>query len=166
MRKVSLMRTHTLRQLLLVAGVLTVAAATSAAAPAPQFGRGTLVLSQNGRKFTLAVEVASTVEARSYGLMLRKTLDENAGMLFVFEQDGKWGFWMKDTLVPLSIGFIDRQWRLLEIQDMAVAVDPQAGPWPIYEPKAAYRYALEVNQGYFQRKGITPGARLEFTLAK
>lgn len=160
------MRTRTLRTLLLLAAVAAVAAATSAAGPAPQFGRGALNIHQNGRKITLAVEVASTVETRSYGLMFRKALDENAGMLFVFEQNGKWGFWMKDTLVPLSIGFIDKQWRLLEIQDMAVAVDPQTGPWPIYEPKAAYRYALEVNQGYFQRKGITPGARLEFTAAK
>ncbi len=160
------MRMSILRTLLLLAGVLTVAAATSAAAPVPQFGRGTLNIHQNGRKVTLRVEVASTVETRSYGLMLRKALDDNAGMLFVFEEDGKWGFWMKDTLVPLSIGFIDKQWRLLEIQDMAVAVDPRAGPWPIYEPKAAYRYALEVNQGYFQRKGITPGARFEFIPAK
>lgn len=82
-------------------------------------------------------------------------------MVFVFEHDAKWGFWMKNTLIPLSIGFIDSQWRLIEIQDMAVVADPANGPFPIYEPKAPYRYALEVNQRFFQRKGITPGARLE-----
>jgi uncharacterized membrane protein (UPF0127 family) len=49
---------------------------------------------------------------------------------------------------------------------MAVAVDPQNGPWPIYEPKAPYRYALEVNQGFFQRKGVAAGARFEFIPAK
>ncbi len=161
------MKTHNVRGLfLLAAATIAGAVATSGAGPAPQFGRGTLNISQNGRRVMLTVEVASTTEAHGYGLMFRKTLDENAGMLFIFEQDGKWGFWMRNTLIPLSIGFIDRQWRLLEIQDMAVAADPQAGPWPIYEPKAAYRYALEVNQGYFQRKGVTPGARLEFTPAK
>ncbi|MGQ0550222.1 MAG: DUF192 domain-containing protein [Armatimonadota bacterium] len=168
MRKVRPMTMRAIRRLLLLAGMITVTAAVSSlAAPAPpQFSRGTLALSQNGRKVTLAVEVASTTEAHGHGLMFRKTLDENAGMLFIFEQDGKWGFWMRNTLIPLSIGFIDKQWRLLEILDMAVAADPQAGPWPIYEPKAAYRYALEVNQGYFQRKGITQGARLEFAPAK
>jgi len=159
------MTTYKVRTLLLATATLIVGAvAASPAGPAPQFGA--LNIHQNGRRVAMSVEIASTVETRSYGLMLRKTLDENAGMLFVFEQDGKWGFWMKDTLIPLSIGFIDKQWRLLEILDMAVAADPQAGPWPIYEPKAAYRYALEVNQGYFQRKGITPGARLEFAPAK
>lgn len=154
------------RALLLIMLTAGVMAAPSPAGPAPQFGRGTLNIFHDGRRVTLAVEVANTVETRGYGLMLRKTLDENAGMLFVFEQEGKWGFWMKDTLIPLSIGFISGGWRLLEIQDMAVAADPQAGPWPIYEPRAAYKYALEVNQGFFQRKGISPGARLEFIPAK
>jgi len=161
------MKAQKAHRLFFLAAVLFAGAvAASTAGPAPPFGRGTLVIAQNARRVTLAVDVASTVETRGYGLMFRKALDENAGMLFVFEQDGKWGFWMKDTLIPLSIGFVDKQWRLLEIHDMAVAADPQAGPWPIYEPKAAYRYALEVNQGYYQRKGITPGARLEFTPAK
>jgi len=161
------MTARTIRVVFLLAAILTAAAvASSPAGPAPQFGRGTLTINQNGRRVTLFVEIASTVEARSYGLMLRKTLDENAGMLFVFEQEGKWGFWMKDTLIPLSIAFIDSRWRLLEIQDMAVAADPQAGPWPIYEPRAPFRYALEVNQGYFQRKGIAVGARLEFVPSK
>ncbi|MGH2373342.1 MAG: DUF192 domain-containing protein [bacterium] len=160
------MKMRAIRRLLLLAATLIVGTVMAAAGPTPQFGRGALTILQNGRKVKLTVEVANTSEAHGYGLMFRKTLDENAGMLFMFEQDGKWGFWMRNTLIPLSIGFIDKQWRLLEIQGMAVAVDPLAGPWPIYEPKATYRYALEVNQGYFQRKGITPGARLEFTVAK
>lgn len=160
------MTTYKVRMLLLVTATLTVGAvAASPAGPTPQFGRGALNIHQNGRRVTMSVEIASTVETRSYGLMFRKTLDENAGMLFVFEQEGKWGFWMKNTLIPLSIGFISGGWRLLEIQDMAVLPDPQAEA-PIYEPRAAYKYALEVNQGYFQRKGITPGARMEFTPAK
>jgi hypothetical protein len=136
-------------------------AATTLAAPAPRFDRGTVTIVQDGRRVMLHVEIARTVEARSFGLMLRTSLPENAGMLFVFEEDGRWGFWMKNTLIPLSIGFIDRAWRLLEIQDMAVAADPNNGPWPIYEPARAYRYALEVNQRFFERKGIKPGARLE-----
>jgi hypothetical protein len=85
-------------------------------------------------------------------------------MLFVFDEDAKWGFWMKNTLIPLSIGFIDKAWRLLEVLDMAVPVDRQTGPWPIYEPSAAYRYALEVNQGFFKKNGFGPGA--QFTLTR
>jgi uncharacterized membrane protein (UPF0127 family) len=84
-------------------------------------------------------------------------------MLFVFEEDAKWGFWMKNTLIPLSIGFIDKTWRLLEVVDMAVPADPQAGPWPIYESSAAYRYALEVNQGFFKKNGFGPGAQFKLT---
>ncbi len=156
-----------MRKMTLLALILTVTAiAPAPAGPAPEFGRGTLTIRQHGRRVPLSVEIARTAETRAYGLMFRKALDENAGMLFVFEQDGKWGFWMKDTLIPLSIGFIDNRWRLLEIQDMAVVADPQAGPWPIYEPRAPYRYALEVNQGYFQRNGIAEGARLEFIPSK
>lgn len=160
-----------MRRLVLLAFILSLIApslivtASAPAGPAPQFGRGTLNLHQNGRRVTLAIEIADTTETRSYGLMFRRTLAENTGMLFAFEQEGKWGFWMKNTLISLSIAFIDSRWRILEIQDMAVP-DPQAASIPIYEPGAPYRYALEVNQGYFQRRGITAGARLEFIPAK
>lgn len=114
----------------------------------------------------LNIEIARTTEARSQGLMNRTSLPENAGMLFVFEEEARWRFWMKNTLIPLSIGFIDSKWRLLQILDMKVAPDPANGPFEIYEPSDAYRYALEVNQGFFQRNGITPGARFELIIAK
>jgi uncharacterized membrane protein (UPF0127 family) len=146
------------------AAALAVAAATPATSPPPPFGRGTLVVAQNERRVMMTVEIAETTETRSYGLMNRKSLPDQAGMLFVFEEDAKWGFWMKNTLIPLSIGFIDKTWRLLEVVDMAVPADPQAGPWPIYEPSAAYRYALEVNQGFFKKNGFAPGA--QFTLTR
>lgn len=129
------------------------------AAPQPRFGRGTLVFVQDGRRVRLTVEIADTPAARAHGLMYRRHLDEDAGMLFVFDEDGRWGFWMKNTFIPLSIGFLDRTWRLLEILDMPVAADPERGPWPTYEPARPYRYAVEVNQGYFVRRGIAPGAR-------
>ncbi len=130
--------------------------------PSARFDRGTLHVYVGTRRVaTLSVEIARTIEARSQGLMYRTSLPEDAGMLFVFDEDARIGFWMKNTLIPLSIGFIDRTWRLLEILDMKVAPDPEAGPFDIYTPAQAYRYALEVNQGYFTRKGITPGARFE-----
>lgn len=129
----------------------------------PLFGRGTLTFTQNERRVMLSVEIAESMEARSHGLMLRKSLPENAGMLFVFEEDAKWGFWMKNTLIPLSIGFVDKTWRLIEILDMVVPDEPTNGPFKIYEPSMAYRYALEVNQGLFQRKGLTAGAQVRLT---
>lgn len=152
-----------------VAVGLALVAPPLAAGPSPsvRYERGTLHVYQGTRRVaTLALEVARTVEARSQGLMYRTSLPEDAGMLFVFEEDGRWGFWMKNTLIPLSIGFIDRTWRLLEIQDMDVAPDPANGPFRIYEPRQAYRYALEVNRGYFARRGIAPGARLEYIPAR
>lgn len=152
--------------ILVATGIATLSALGAPATsqpPPPQFGRGTLTVTQNERRVMMTVEIAETTETRSYGLMNRKSLPDQAGMLFVFEEDAKWGFWMKNTLIPLSIGFIDKTWRLLEVVDMAVPADPQAGPWPIYEPSAAYRYALEVNQGFFKKSGFGPGAQFKLT---
>ncbi len=150
----------------IAAGAIPAAGCRAQGAPAPpgaalSDGRGTLQIYQNGLRSTLQVEIVASIETRSRGLMFRTSLPEDAGMLFAFEADGRWGFWMKNTLIPLSIGFIDSGWRLLEVLDMAVAPDPANGPFVIYEPGSPYRYALEVNQGYFRRKGISPGARLE-----
>jgi hypothetical protein len=129
--------------------------------PAVKYDRGALKIYATARKVvTLRVEIARTVEARSQGLMHRTSLPEDAGMLFVFESDGTGAFWMKNTLIPLSIGFIDSKWKLLKILDMAVEPDP-ARPQQFYAPGEPYRYALEVNQGYFARRGIEAGARLE-----
>ncbi|MBI3998968.1 MAG: DUF192 domain-containing protein [Armatimonadetes bacterium] len=158
----------------LAAGVLVFLAAAGLAASAapsptpasPPVERGTLHIYQGGRRVTISVEIANTFESRSHGLMFREKLDENAGMLFIFGEDTNGGFWMKNTLIPLSIGFIDRNWRLIEILDMAVAPDPENGPFNIYVPRKPYRYALEVNQGFFKRKGIDVGARLEMVIPK
>ena len=154
--------------LLVMALTLPVPAAIPSPTPNPatKYERGRLIISQGSKKVTVNIEIARTMEARSQGLGLRKSLPEDAGMLFVFEEDAKWGFWMRNTLIPLSVGFIDKNWQLLEILDMRVADDPLNGPWPTYAPTAAYRYALEVNQGFFQRKGIIPGARLELIIPK
>ncbi len=164
-------RTLVLSLFLGLVALLATAPATPAAPspagpnPATKYDRGRLIISQDGRKVTLSVEIAKTVEARSQGLMFRKSLPENAGMLFHFEEDSNGAFWMKNTLIPLSIGFIDNQWKLLDIKDMKVEPDPER-PANFYAPSVPYRYALEVNQGFFQRHGITPGARLELTVLK
>jgi uncharacterized membrane protein (UPF0127 family) len=124
-----------------------------------QFKHGTLIFVQSPKTVTLQVEVADTAGSRAQGLMHRKRLADNAGMLFVFEETSSWGFWMKNTLIPLSIAFIGEDWRIVDIVDMDVAADPANGPFPIYESKKPYKYALEVNQGFFKRKGLDVGAR-------
>jgi len=84
------------------------------------------------------VEVAKTPEERSRGLMGRKFLGKDEGMLFIFETEDYHGFWMKDTLLPLSIAFIDRDGRIVSITDMQpLTLDSHLPPKPIL-------YALEM----------------------
>ena len=127
------------------------------------FKRGTLSITQGSTRTTLEVEVADTLESRTLGLGNRTSLASNAGMLFVFETTSLWGFWMKDTLIPLTVAFIDEQWQIVDLIDMAVAKDPQNGPFEIYKPVNPSHYALEVNQGYFRQKNITVGAKVVYT---
>ena len=102
----------------------------------------------------LIVEIARTEAQRAQGLMHRTSLDDGAGMLFIFERDQILAFWMKDTLIPLSIAYISADGRILEIYDM----EP-GNLNPVVSSRSA-RYALEVPQGWFQRVGIRTGDRL------
>ena len=104
----------------------------------------------------LKVEIASTPEAWQRGLMFRKTLPEDRGMLFLFPQATGSPFWMKNTLIPLSIAFADQNGKILRILDMEPCTKD---PCPTYYPGVAYRQALEVNQGWFARHGVKEGDR-------
>ena len=106
---------------------------------------------------TDALSVADSPEERRVGLMGVETLDENDGMVFVFdgEQDGS--FWMKDTLIPLSIAFWDERGRIVSILDMAPCHED---PCPTYGPADPFVGALEVDQGAFQRDGVQVGDHL------
>lgn len=130
----------------------------AAALAAPTFGRGIVTIVQGNVRVVVRVEVAQTLEARARGLMFRAHLPEDAGMLFVFEQPARLAFWMKNTLIPLSVAFIDDRWRIVDIQDMDPP--PPGGEVPVYLSRVPARYALEVNQGFFRRHGITVGARV------
>jgi uncharacterized membrane protein (UPF0127 family) len=99
----------------------------------------------DGARTELAVELARTVEERSRGLMFREELGEDRGMLFVFAEDSEGSFWMKDTSIPLSIAFIEGDGTILDVQDMEPLTEER------HKPPGPYRYALEVNQGWFQR---------------
>jgi len=111
---------------------------------------------QDGSRVQLFVEVASTPEAWERGLMFRKELPQNQGMLFVFPQASGSPFWMKNTLIPLSIAFADGEGVILRILDMTPCL---SDPCPTYYPGVAYRQALEVNQGWFRQNGVREGDR-------
>jgi uncharacterized membrane protein (UPF0127 family) len=86
------------------------------------------------------------------GLMDREALTSD-GMLFVFDKETIPSFWMKNTLIPLSIAFIDIKGKIVDIQDMEVS-DRLDFLKPTYSPKVNVKYALEVNRGFFDKKNI------------
>ncbi|HLB59291.1 MAG TPA: DUF192 domain-containing protein [Bdellovibrionota bacterium] len=107
-------------------------------------------LIQIGRE-RLTVEIANTEESRRTGLMGRKHLPQGHGMLFVFDREDFLSFWMKDTLIPLSIAFFDREKNLIEILDMPVA---KTNLPPLFKSASPARYALEVPKGWFEEHDI------------
>lgn len=115
------------------------------------------ILEIEGKK--VLIEIARSDEERSQGLMHRKHLDKNAGMLFIFEKEHTLSFWMKNTLIPLSIGFFDRNQRLVDMQEMV----PMSKESKTYESKKAALYALEMNSRWFSDHKIPLGSKFTFT---
>jgi len=102
--------------------------------------------------YVIQAEVANTPETRIRGLMYRKSMPANRGMLFVFPDRARQCFWMKNTLIPLSIAFLDDRGAIVNIADMQPrSEDQHCSEQPV-------RYALEMNQGWFAGKRIRPGA--------
>lgn len=153
-----------MRRLLFILVILSLTVRAPAASSKVVFERGTVIITQGAKRFTMAVEIAKTPPARAQGLMHRKSLDENSGMLFVFDEVSPVAFWMKNTLIPLSIAFVDQGGEIVDLLDMAVAPNPEKGPFEFYQSSKPVRAALEVNQGFFARRGITVGAKLTFVL--
>lgn len=108
---------------------------------------------------TLKVEVVDTYESRAQGLMGRTELPEGEGMLFVYEKSQRLVFWMKNTLLPLSIAFFNADKEIINVLDM----DPPLGyPLIRYRSTAPAKYALEVPQGWFDKHKIGRGAKFSF----
>jgi len=99
-------------------------------------------------------QVAATNDQRMTGLMFRQEMPQQEGMLFVFEYPSQQCFWMKNTLLPLSTAFIADDGTIVNIEDMAPqTLDSHCSAKPV-------RYVLEMNKGWFAKKGIKPGAKL------
>jgi uncharacterized membrane protein (UPF0127 family) len=119
----------------------------------------------DGRAVTRCLLVADTEELREQGLMGVTDTDLAGydGMLFVFEEDSKGGFWMKNTLIPLSIAFADAEGAVVGTADM-VPCPPDTESCPVTKPDAAYRFAVEVPSGALEDVGLTDGSSLDPTL--
>ncbi len=105
---------------------------------------------------TLSVEIADTQELRRRGLMNRRSLPDNTGMLFVFESESKPSFWMKNTTIPLSISFIAANGLIRQIERL----EPLSLESVV--SRRTVLYALEVNRGWFEERNITPGDMVLF----
>lgn len=115
------------------------------------------VMSLSAGIHVVQAEVAASNENRMQGLMFRKSMGQNNGMLFVFPEEGQHCMWMKNTLLPLSVAFMDAKGVIVSIHDM----DPQSEV--SHCAAAPARFALEMNRGWFRSKGIAAGARIAGT---
>jgi uncharacterized membrane protein (UPF0127 family) len=112
----------------------------------------------------LTVEIADTVEDQNQGLSGRTQLGGDEGMLFVFPTERTMRFWMRDTNIPLSIGFFDKNKTLMSTRDMEPqALVPGTRQFEIYHSNRPGLFALEVNQGWFRDNEIVPGMTFELS---
>ena len=133
----------------------------STGAPEPVNPAG-LSIRTSGGTVSLEVQVADTPGERQTGLMGRESLSPYDGMAFVWDEPVESSFWMKDTLIPLSIAFWDEDGRIISILDM----DPCLGdPCPSYGPGEPFIGALEVRQGTLARHGVAVGDHVELAVA-
>ncbi len=116
--------------------------------------RDLAILRVDGSSIGISAEIAATEEERAQGLMYRRELPPGKGMLFVFDRDQVMNFWMKNTLIPLSIAYISSDGLILEIHHMKPHSEA-----PVRSGRSA-RYALEVPQGWFETENIKAGDRL------
>lgn len=126
----------------------------AALATTPALGQPNPVAQLTAGMYLIRAEVVSDYATRAQGLMHRKSLAPNAGMLFLFDQHAVHCMWMKNTLIPLSVAFIDDRGVIVNIADMEPHSEAShCAAQPV-------KYALEMNRGWFAARGIQPGTRL------
>jgi hypothetical protein len=127
------------------------------------FGTGTVLLKGIAGQRTLRVEIAKTGPQHQRGLMYRTAMPETSGMIFIYPRPVRGSFWMLNTLIPLSIAYVDEHGIIFQITDMATCgvLSAEECTRLTYPSQQPFRYALEVNRGYFSRQGIRVGDRIE-----
>jgi len=130
---------------------------TTAPAAEPETAQASTlsIVKAGGERVEVEVEIADTRTEQARGLMERTELAEDAGMLFVLESEQTPGFYMENTLIPLSIAFMDSEGRIVDIQDMQPLDETR------HYPAEPAQYALEVNQGFFAERGVQVGDTVE-----
>ena len=126
--------------------------------PSEPFGLATVTVTGGDRVVRVPSYVADDDQTRRRGLMFREELHPEAGMIFVFPDERSGGFWMKDTLIPLSILFYGPGGDVRAVLDMEPC---EADPCPVYDPGVTYVGAIEVNKGYFDEIGLEVGWQVE-----
>ena len=136
----------------LILGLAFIAAAGSALAQEPQTDLPRVRLSAG--MYQIDAQVAQSADQRATGLMYRKQMPQHEGMLFAFEQPGVQCFWMKNTVLPLTAAFIADDGEIVNLADMKPqTTDSHCSTRPV-------RFVLEMNQGWFAKRGIKAGTKL------
>lgn len=130
--------------------------------PSPVLEKTTARIITGDKVVEVMAEIADSPSERRQGLMGRLALDWDAGMLFVYEvsRSGSFGFWMQNTIVPLDIAYLDEDGVIGSIRQMEPCIEQPS--CPVYPAGVRYRYALEVNQGFFEYHGVAVGDRIEW----
>ena len=140
-----------MKKSLALAAALLAAAAFAQDQPQMNLPRVKLTAGMN----VIDAQVATTEDQRMTGLMFRQEMPQHEGMLFVFDYPTQQCFWMKNTILPLSVAFISDDGTIVNVDEMKPqTLDAHCSAKPV-------RYVLEMNTGWFSRKGIKAGAKLE-----
>jgi uncharacterized membrane protein (UPF0127 family) len=143
-----------IRTVLLAAAVFAAGAVQAQSGPQPKLPTVPLTAGMH----IIQAEVAQTPEQQATGMMFRREMGKNEGMLFVNAEAGQRCFWMRNTLLPLAIAFIADDGTIVNIAEMkAQSDDSHCSAKPV-------RYALEMNKGWFAQHGIQPGFKLRGTV--
>lgn len=139
------------------AGALALGLAFTGIAPAQPLSPPSLpVTALKIGPHAIRAEVADSEDERSRGLMFRNSMPQDQGMLFVFEEPGQYCFWMRNTLIPLSIAFLDDEGRIVDIAEMQAKDDRTH-----HCPSRPVRMALEMNRGWFRAHGADVGSQVQ-----
>lgn len=141
---------------------MTLAGLVACSGTGNQINRPASTVTFEGSDAVLYVDVAETAQEQRRGLMGVETLPADEGMAFVFDVPANSTFWMKDTLIPLSIAFVDENDRMIGLRDMQPC---EADPCPTYGIEEPYVLAIEANLGWFEEAGIEVGDRAELRVS-
>ncbi|KAF3980636.1 MAG: DUF192 domain-containing protein [Methylococcales symbiont of Iophon sp. n. MRB-2018] len=147
------------KKILLSFLLLTVSFSSQGEGKYINFEYGQLVFTAHN--FAIEVEVASTKMQRTMGLMFRKYLAPNKGMLFVFDEEVIQWIWMKNTFIPLDIIYISEQWKIVSILKDLKSCDKD--PCSMYSSNKKAKYMLEINAGIVDEKGIAVAEKINFS---